>query len=53
MVRVYDGGNLLNGIKSMNVNSLGCINIKEGETRVCHVPLTLQCIYGYSDEGGK
>ena len=26
------GGELLNGIKSMSVNSLACVRVKEGET---------------------
>ena len=48
---MYDaGGKLLNGIKSMYINSLACIRLTGCETRLCHVPLTLQCVYGCSDE---
>ena len=57
------GGKLLNGIKSMYVNSLACVRVKggerecfrinSGETGVYHIPLALQCIYGHSDEGGE
>ena len=48
----------------MYVNSLACIRIKGSEnevfqdrewceTRLYHVPLALQCIYGWSDERGE
>ena len=64
VLRMYDvGGKLLNGIKSMYINSLAYVRVKGGEsecsrinsdvTRVYHVPLGLQCTYGRSDEGGK
>ena len=48
-----------NGIESVYVNSLvkggksECFRINSGVRRVYHVPLTLQCIYGRSAEGGK
>ena len=61
---MYDvGDKLVNGIKSVYVNSLACVRVKEGQsdcfrikcgvTGVYHVPLNLPCIYGSSDEGGK
>ena len=61
VLRMYDvGGKLLNGIKSMYVNSLACVRVKGGESEcfrinsdmrgVYHVLLALQCIYGLSDE---
>ena len=65
VLRVYDvGGNLLNGIKSMYVNSVPCVRIKGGESECFRInsgvrqgcimsPLTLQCIYGRSDENGR
>ena len=53
---MYDvAGKLLNGVKSMYVNSIACAKVKgsececfridSGETGVYHVPLALQCIY--------
>ena len=54
-------GKLLNGIKSIYVNSLVCVRVKggwsecfridSGVKRVLHVLLAFQCIYGCSDEG--
>ena len=63
-LRMYDvGGKLLNGIKSMYVNSLARVRVRGGESecfridsgvrRMYHVPLGLQCIYGHSDEGDE
>ena len=47
------GGNLLSGIKGMNVDSLACVRIKRGESEWFRidsgVPLTLQCINVYTD----
>ena len=62
VLRIYDvGGKLLNGIKSVYVDSLICVRIKGGESNwfrmdsmvrlVYHVPLVLQCVYERSDEG--
>ena len=58
------GGKQLDGIKSMYVNILACVGVKGGESEcfrissgvrqgVYDVPLALQCIYGWSDEGGE
>ena len=36
VLRIYDvGDTLLNGIKSMFVNSLACVRVKRGERMVC------------------
>ena len=53
----------MSGIKSMYVNSSACVRVKGGKSerfmidsgvrRVCHVPLAVQCIYEWSDEGGE
>ena len=62
VLRMYDvGGKLLNGIKSMYVHISACVRVKGGdwvvqnrywgETGVYHVPLTVQCIYGWSNKG--
>ena len=56
-----DGGKLMSGIKSTYVDSLTCVRVKGvkvnglgwGETRVYHVPLAVQCIYGWNYEGGE
>ena len=48
----------------MYVDSSACVRVKGseskqfridrwGETGVYHVPLAIQCIYGWSDEGGE
>ena len=61
VLRMYNGGRkLLNGIKSMYVNSLTCVRVKGGESEcfrinigvrwVYHVPLASQCVYGCRDE---
>ena len=61
---MYDvGGKLVNGIKSMFVNSIACVKLKEGESecfkideceaKMHHVPLAFQCVYGGSDERGE
>ena len=60
ILRMYNiSGKLLNGIKSMYVNSLACLrvkgveifqNLKYCEARLCHAPLALYCVYGCSDE---
>ena len=57
------GGKLLNGIKSIYVNSLACVRVERGESecfrinsgvrRVYHVPLALQCLFECSDEGSE
>ena len=50
------GGKLLYGMKSMHVNGLACVRVKEvrgSAKRVYHVPLTFQYINGCSDEGKK
>ena len=47
---------MLNGIKSMYVNSLACVRVEGvrlSASGVYHVPLAFQCINGRSDEGGK
>ena len=54
MLRIYDvKGKLLNRIKSMYVNSVGCIEVKWSESEcfrvdigVRHFPLAFQCVYG-------
>ena len=64
MLRMYDVGvKLLDGIKSMCDDSPACVRVKwdesepfrivGGEARVYHVPLAVQCIYGWSDEVGE
>ena len=65
ILKMYDmGGKLLNGIKSMYVNSLSCVRVKGVEsecfridsgveTGVYHVPLAFQCMYGCIDERGE
>ena len=41
------GGKLLNGIKSIYINSLACVRVKGGESEcfksivLCHAPLSL------------
>ena len=61
---MYDvGSKLLNGIKSMYVNSLAWVRVKGGKSEcfrinsglrwVYHVPWALHCIYGHSDEGDE
>ena len=61
---MYDlGGKLFSRNESMYIDSLSNIRIKMGEREwfrinsgvreVYHVPLTVQCIYGCSDEGGE
>ena len=63
-LRMYDvGGKCLKAIKSMYAYSSACIIVKGGESewfridsrmrRVYHIPLAVQCIYGWSDEGGE
>ena len=58
------GGKLLNGIKSMNFNSLACGRVDGGESecfmidrglrkQVYHVRVAFQCTYGSSYEGDK
>ena len=42
----------------MYVDTSACIRVNDGEsewfrTRVYHVLLAVQCIYGWSDEGGE
>ena len=37
----------------MYVDSLPCVRVKGGETKVHHVPVGVQSIYGWSDEGGE
>ena len=60
----YVGGKLLNGIKSMYVDSSACIRIIDGESKWFMIdswvrqwsimfPLVVQCIYGLRDEGGE
>ena len=55
VLRMYDvGGKLLSGIKSMYVDSVTCVRVKEGETKCfrtescvrkgCRVPLAFQCV---------
>ena len=55
------GDKLLSGIKSMYGDSSSCVRVKGdeseqfridkgGKTGVYHVPLAIQCIYGWSDE---
>ena len=50
----------MSGIKIMHVDSSACVRVKQGEseqfridsggeTGVYHVPLTVQCVYGWSD----
>ena len=63
VLRMYDvGGKLLNGTKSMYVNSLACVRVKGGESECFRInsgmrqgcimfPLALQCTYGCSNEG--
>ena len=61
VLRMHDvGSKLLNGIKSMYVNSLTCVKVKRGESECFRIdigvrPLTFQCIYRYAgnDEGGE
>ena len=64
VLRMYDmGGKLLNGIKSMYINSLACVRVKGGESEcfrinsgvrwVYHVLMALQCIYGLSENGDE
>ena len=46
----------LSGIKSMYVDSSACQNESEQfriDSGVRHVPLAVQCIYGWSNEGGE
>ena len=62
---IYDvDSKLLNGIRSMYVNSLACFRVKGSESECFriisgvglyhdHVPLVFQCIYGCRDEGGE
>ena len=61
VLRMHDvEGKLLGGIKSLNIDSLVCIRVKEGVweqfridngvRRLHHVLLALQCIDGCSDE---
>ena len=61
VLRMYDvGGKLYSGIRSMYVSSSDCVRVKGGEIEQCridswvyHVSLAVQCIYGWSDEGGE
>ena len=53
---VWCGAKLLSRIKSMYLDSSACVRVKGGESKrfridsgVYHVPLALQCIYGWSD----
>ena len=55
----------MSGIKSMHVDNLACVKVKRGESErfridngvrqavVYNVLLAIQCIYGWSDEGGE
>ena len=52
VLRMYDvGGKLLSGLR-VYVTSLACVRVKvcfrsdSGDTRLCHVPSALQCVYG-------
>ena len=63
VLRMYDVGvKVMNGIKSMYVNSLASVRVKGGENECfrinsgvrqgCILSLSLQCIYGRIDERG-
>ena len=65
MLRIYDGrgDKPFSVIKVMDVDSSACVRVKEGEieqfridsgmTRVYHVSLAVQCIYGWSEKKMK
>ena len=62
VLRMYDaGGKLLNGINSMYVDSLACVNLNGAESECFRIDngmrqgciLAFQCIYERSDEGDE
>ena len=49
VLRMYDGGKLLNGIKSVYVNSLACVRVKRGERECDDADEENRCGRGLKD----